>query len=198
MGYTETPPKKVMMRGNGAQKDPQRAEEEVMGQLWGTEGQKGAVGQSLGWRQARRTTGKGTRGGLWGTQGAGCGAGRRRAGRRYGAGRETPPPGIRAPSSTQSPLRSCNVYWPRRNGALQQRGDAAAPSPPPPGLAPSSSSPHNSSGCGATGEEGLRGGGLCPNWGWWAQSSWDPPALVVPEQRGGPQSFEPQIAAGIK
>lgn len=57
---------------------------------------------------------------------------------------------------------------------------------------------HNSPRRGAAGEEGLWWGALPKLGAVGSELLGPPPALVVPEQRGGPQSFEPQIAARIK
>lgn len=46
-----------------------------------------------------------------------------------GQDKEPHPQEFGPPQQHAEPLRSCNVYWPRRDGALQQRGDAAAPPP---------------------------------------------------------------------
>lgn len=197
MGYTETPPKKVMLRGNGAQKDPQRAEVEVMGQLWGTEGQKGAVGQSLGRRQGHRTTGKGTRGGAVGHTGRGLRGRKAQGGATlWGRTRNSTPRNSGPQQHTEPPPLMQRLLATAQWGTTA-KGGCSSPLPPRRGwhLRP----PHPIT-APAVGQQEKRGcgGGLCPNWGWWAQSSWDPPALVVPEQRGGPQSFEPQIAARIK
>ena len=88
-------------------------------------------------------------------------------------------------------IRSCNVYWPRRDGALQQRGDAAAP--PPRGWHRPTPHPITAPAVGQQEKRGC-GGGLCPNWGRWAQSSWDPPQPSWSRSsEGDPKASNPKL-----
>lgn len=156
-----------------------------MGQLWGTEGYERGVGQSVGWYRAHRTTWKGTKGGAVGHTGLGL----------WGRTKNPTPRNSGPPSSTQSPSAHATFIG---HGAMGHYSKGGMQQRPPPGLAPSNSSPHNSPRRGAAGEEGLWWGALPKLGAVGSELLGPPPALVVPEQRGGPQSFKPQIAARIK
>lgn len=108
-----------------------------------------------------------------------------------GQDKEPHPQEFGPPQQHAEPLRSCNVYWPRRDGALQQRGDAAAP--PPRGWHRPTPHPITAPAVGQQEKRGC-GGGLCPNWGRWAQSSWDPPQPSWSRSsEGDPKASNPKL-----
>lgn len=157
---------------------------------------RGAWGRAWGGTEHTEPPGKGQKGELWGTQDWGYGAGRRWVGEGlWGRTKNPTPRNSGPPSSTQSPSAHATFIG---HGAMGHYSKGGMQQRPPPGLAPSNSSPHNSPHRGAAGEEGLWWGALPKLGAVGSELLGPPPALVVPEQRGGPQSFEPQIAARIK
>ena len=99
-----------------------------MGQLWGTEGQKGAVGQSLGRRQGHRTTGKGTRGGAVGHTGRGL-RGRKALGDAMGQDEKLHPQEFGPPAARRAPSAHATFIG---HGAMGHYSKGGMQQPPPP------------------------------------------------------------------
>lgn len=141
---------------------------------------RGAWGRAWGGTEHTEPPGKGQKGELWGTQDWG-----------YGAGQRTPPPGIRAPpAARRAPPLMQRLLATARWGTTAKGGCSSAP---PRGWHRPTPHPITAPAVGQQEKRGC-GGGLCPNWGRWAQSSWDPPQPSWSRSsEGDPKASNPKL-----